>query len=73
MPRRQHHLQRRYLASQADLDSRLVTNVATGYGKFNGNTITTNQDQETVTAVQHARLLIDKNVTPGVYSKVGEC
>ena len=61
-----------YLASQADLDSGSVTNVATGYAKFNATTVSTNQDQETVTAVQQPSLLIDKNVTPGVYDTVGD-
>ena len=56
-----------YTIGQADLDAGSVTNTATA---TNG-TVTSNQDSETVTAVQAPALTLVKTATPGTYSAVG--
>ena len=54
--------------TQADLDAGSVTNTATA---TNG-TVTSNQDSETVTAVQTPALTLVKTATPPTYDAVGD-
>ena len=57
-----------YTITQADLNSGSVTNVATAHA---GGT-NSNQDTETVTAVQTKTLSLVKSATPSTYSTVGQ-
>ena len=57
-----------YSITQADLNSGSVTNVATAHA---GGT-NSNQDTETVTAVQTKTLSLVKSATPSTYSTVGQ-
>ena len=57
-----------YTITQADLNSGSVTNVATAHA---GGT-NSNQDTETVTAVQTQTLSLVKSATPSTYSTVGQ-
>ena len=60
-----------YTISQADLDAGSVTNKATASVSYNGQTVTSNEDTETVTAVQGPALSLVKTATPATYSTVG--
>ena len=57
-----------YTITQADLNSGSVTNVATAHA----GGIDSNQDTETVTAVQTKTLSLVKSATPSTYSTVGQ-
>jgi large repetitive protein len=57
-----------YSVTQADLNSGSVTNVATAHAAG----VNSNQDTETVTAVQTKTLSLDKSATPSTYSTVGQ-
>ncbi len=61
-----------YTITQADLDSGFVTNSAFANGTFNGNNITSEPVNETVTANQYPTLLTVKIASPTTYSSVGE-
>ncbi|MGB9927756.1 MAG: beta strand repeat-containing protein, partial [Methanosarcina sp.] len=61
-----------YIITQADLDRGLVTNEAYANGTFNGNVVTSNTDDETITANQRPELTIDKSAFPENYSAVGQ-
>jgi uncharacterized repeat protein (TIGR01451 family) len=61
-----------YSITQADLDSGAVTNSAKGKGSFKGNDVFSNQDSETVKAVQTPALSLSKNANPMTYSHVGQ-
>ena len=56
-----------YTIGQADLDAGSVTNTATA----SNGTVTSNEDTETVTAVQAPALTLVKTATPGTYSAIG--
>ncbi|MGB9929536.1 MAG: beta strand repeat-containing protein, partial [Methanosarcina sp.] len=61
-----------YIITQADIDSGSVTNSAFANGKFNGNNVTSNTDNETVVAEHNPVLLINKTAQPDTYSAVGD-
>ncbi|MDY9928170.1 PGF-CTERM sorting domain-containing protein, partial [Methanosarcina sp.] len=65
-----------YTITQADLDAGSITNAAYATGTFGNNTITSNTDNETVTAVQgpceFPALIIGKSASPATYSTVGQ-
>ncbi len=61
-----------YTITQDDLDAGFVTNSAFANGTFNGNNVTSNTDNETVTANQSPALLTVKIASPTTYSSVGE-
>lgn len=61
-----------YTIGQEDLDNGFVTNVATASAVFEGDTVTSNQDDETVNAVQSPVMSIDKSANVSVYSQVGQ-
>ena len=56
-----------YVVTQADLDAGSVTNTAQGAAQFGGNPVLSNEDSETVTAVQAPALTLVKTATPGTY------
>ena len=57
-----------YTITQADLNAGSVTNVA----RASAGGIESNQDTETVTAVQTKTLLLDKSASPASYDSVGD-
>lgn len=62
-----------YTITQADLDDGSVTNVAIATAKDgDGGDVTSNQDEETVTADQNPTLGLVKSATPGTYDSVGD-
>jgi uncharacterized repeat protein (TIGR01451 family) len=61
-----------YPVTQKDLDAGSVVNTATGRGSFNGKTVDSNKDSETVTAVQSPALTLVKTASPTVYEKPGD-
>ena len=61
-----------YTITQRDLDNGFVTNSAFANGTFNGNNVTSNTDEETVTAEQYKQLLMVKIATPDTYDSVGD-
>ncbi|MGB9930086.1 MAG: DUF7507 domain-containing protein, partial [Methanosarcina sp.] len=61
-----------YTITQTDLDRGFVTNSAFANGTFNGNNITSNTDEETVTGVQNPALLTVKIASPTTYNSVGQ-
>src|SRR5262249_32297423 len=58
--------------TQGDLDAGSITNVATASTTYNGNTVTSNQAQATVTAVKNPLLAITKTATESSFSQVGD-
>src|SRR5664280_203047 len=65
-----------YTITQADINAGSVTNAAFATGTFGNNTITSNTDNETVTAVQcpcaFPALIIGKSASPKIYNTVGQ-
>src|SRR5664280_2320979 len=65
-----------YTITQADINAGSVTNAAFATGTFGNNTITSNTDNETVTAVQgpsaFPALIIGKSASPEIYNTVGQ-
>ena len=61
-----------YTISQADLDAGFVTNVAMGHGFFGTTPVDSNEDTETVNAVQTKSLTLLKTATPSTYDEVGD-
>ncbi|MFC2173624.1 hypothetical protein ACFLU6_13490, partial [Acidobacteriota bacterium] len=62
-----------YTITQADLDAGTVVNTATATAKDpNDQTVTSNEDTETVNAIQNAVLTLDKTATPSEYDSVGD-
>ena len=62
-----------YTITQADLNAGSVTNVATGYAWYGEDQVPSNQDEETVDALQTGpNLLLDKSATPSTYSALGQ-
>ena len=61
-----------YTITQADLNSGSVKNVAQGQGFFDGKAVDSNEDDETVTAVQNEGLALVKTATPQTYSAAGQ-
>jgi hypothetical protein len=60
-----------YTITQADVDAGSVTNTASGTAQDPGNqTVTSNEDSETVTAVGTGTLVLVKTATPQTYSAV---
>ena len=57
-----------YTITQADLNSGSVTNMA----KASADGIDSNEDTETVTAVQQKTLSLDKTASPATYDSVGD-
>ena len=58
--------------TQADLDARSVTNVATGSASDGDGTVTSNPDTETVNAVLTGALTLVKTATPQIFSAAGD-
>lgn len=54
-----------YTVLQTDVDNGSVTNIATAYGLFNGNLITSNQDTKTASAGQSSDLTLSKTINSG--------
>jgi uncharacterized repeat protein (TIGR01451 family) len=52
-----------YSVNQADLDAGSVTNTATGSGLFEGDPVTSDEDELTIVAMQFATVTIDKEGT----------
>ncbi|WP_374688050.1 hypothetical protein [Promineifilum sp.] len=61
-----------HVVTQADLDAGQVVNVATATAKYGTTTVTSNQDTETVPAVQNPALSLDKDTTTANYDSVGD-
>ncbi len=61
-----------YTITQADLDNGSVTNTATACGTYGKDTICTNQDQATVTAVANPSISLTKSASPTTYILVGD-
>jgi len=62
-----------YIITQADVDAGSVTNTASGTAQDpGGQTVTSNDDSETVTAVGTGTLVLVKTATPQTYSAVGD-
>ncbi len=61
-----------YAITQADLNAGSVTNVATATAKYNGQTVTSNEDSETVTALKDPKLTLVKTTSTPDYDEVGE-
>ncbi len=61
-----------YTITQADLDAGTVTNTATGHASFKATPVHSNQDSETVTAVQTPGLGLVKSADPTTYNAVGQ-
>ena len=61
-----------YNITQADLDAGLITNNATGHATFGKDTIDSNLNQATITAIQHPALTLDKTAQESSYVKAGD-
>ncbi|MGB9927896.1 MAG: DUF7507 domain-containing protein, partial [Methanosarcina sp.] len=61
-----------YIITQTDLDSGFVTNSAFANGTFNGNNVTSDVYNKTVTANQTPALLTVKIASPTIYSTLGQ-
>jgi hypothetical protein len=62
-----------YTITQADLDAGSVTNAATGTAQDPGSqTVTSNQDTETVNLVVAGTLVLVKTASPATYTAVGD-
>ena len=61
-----------YTITQADLDAGSVTNIATGHGVFGLSTVDSNQDSETVTAIQNPALTLLQTPTPATFMMMGD-
>ena len=61
-----------YAVTQADMDNGSVTNIATATASFGGNTVTSNQGQATVNAVQQGGLGLTKSADRPTYGSVGD-
>ncbi|MDQ1697841.1 MAG: hypothetical protein QOJ03_3194, partial [Frankiaceae bacterium] len=58
--------------TQADLDAGSITNTATASANYNGDTVESNEDSVTVTAVQGPELTLDKASPDLDYDHVGQ-
>ncbi len=62
-----------YIITQSDVDAGSVTNTASGTAQDpGGQTVTSNDDSETVTAVGTGALVLVKTATPQTYNAVGD-
>ncbi|MEZ5335500.1 MAG: hypothetical protein R2741_09790 [Methanolobus sp.] len=61
-----------YSITQSDLDNGNVTNVAYATAVFGDKEVRSNEDTETVIAIQDTELLLDKTATPETYDSVGD-
>jgi hypothetical protein len=61
-----------YAITQDDLDTGSVTNTAQGHGFSGTSPVNSNQDDETVTAVQASALTLLKGATPTTYDEAGD-
>ncbi|MBS3956042.1 MAG: DUF11 domain-containing protein, partial [Clostridiales bacterium] len=61
-----------YTITQADVDAGSVTNVAQGFGVFDGEPVASNQDDETVTALASPALALVKSAVPATYDAAGQ-
>jgi uncharacterized repeat protein (TIGR01451 family) len=61
-----------YTITQEDLDAGSVTNIAQGHGFYNQEPVDSNEDDETVTAVQNPELTLLKEASPATYDAVGD-
>ncbi|MEZ5335499.1 MAG: hypothetical protein R2741_09785 [Methanolobus sp.] len=61
-----------YTITQSDLDSGNVTNVAYATAIFDDKPVKSNEDTETVNAVQDASISLDKTADPSTYDSVGD-
>src|SRR5574340_982328 len=60
-----------YTITQADLNAGSVMNTAQGHGFFGATAVHSNEDSETVTAVQNPALTLVKTATPTIFTAVG--
>ena len=61
-----------YTITQADLNAGSVNNTAQGHGFFGTTPVPSNNDDETVTAVQRPGLTLVKTASPTTYDAVGD-
>ncbi len=61
-----------HTVTQSDLDAGSITNTATATAMFGTTTVTSNQAQATVTAVQNPALSLTKSASPTTYSHAGD-
>ena len=61
-----------YVVTQADINAGSVTNVAQATAKHGTDTVTSNQDDVTVPAIQNPQLTLDKSTTTVNYDSVGD-
>ncbi|MRS04741.1 hypothetical protein EG832_16215, partial [bacterium] len=61
-----------YTITQTDLDSGLVTNVATAATSYGGNAVTSGPATETVTAIENPAITLSKAALPVTYNVSGE-
>jgi uncharacterized repeat protein (TIGR01451 family) len=61
-----------YKITQNDINAGSVTNKATATGKYNSQTVNSNEATVTVKAVQNSALKLEKSASPTIYSSAGQ-